>query len=62
MRHKDYIEIINNSDFEIVEDTVIEPDNKEKNALHKMNISSDFQKYNFNELQTKGSKIVLRKW
>ena len=61
MRHKDYIELINNSDFKIVEETIIKPDDKEKNALHKMNISSDFQQYNFDELQIKGSKIVLRK-
>ena len=61
MRHIEYYELILDSNFEIVENIIDNPNDVEKKRLKTIKVSSDFRKFNFDELKIKGSKIVLRK-
>ncbi len=62
LRHKDYIEIISKTDFEVLEDNVDMPSSEGIQALKSMKIDDYFlNNYSFDELAVRRSWMVLRK-
>lgn len=62
MRHRDYLEIIGETDFEIVMIKTDLPNQQEKNILNKLPLDEKFVKhYSPDELSIKSAAIVLRK-
>lgn len=61
-RHVDYLNIINQMDFEIIEDNPVPPSDKEMELLKTLEIDSVFlDNYTCDELAIKEAAIVLRK-
>lgn len=61
LRHKDYLEIINKTGFEIVEDVPDYPNEKDVQNLKAIHLDKKYDSYSFDELAIKGTCIVLRK-
>ena len=62
MRHIDYIKIINETEFEILNVEPDYPDDKETEQLKNLNLNEYYRNnYSLEELSIKKSKIVLRK-
>ena len=62
LRHRDYLNIISQTGFEILEDNPMLPSEKELDSLRNMEIDAYFlSKYTVEELAIKGTKIVLKK-
>ncbi len=61
MRHKDYINIINKTNFKIIEEIPSLASDKEMRLIEKINIDEKFKKYTLDELSIRGSMIVLKK-
>jgi SAM-dependent methyltransferase len=62
MRHKDYMKIISEAGFKILEEIKNEPDEIEKEQLGKISLNEYYKnKYNFDELGIKSSMLVLSK-
>lgn len=62
LRHRDYIDIISETDFELSEDKPIPPSTEEIDLLRDLEIDAYFlNKYTVEELAIKGAKIVLKK-
>ena len=61
LRHKDYLDIISNTNFKIMEDDPELPTQEDLEILEKLKLNSRFKGYNINNLGIKGSQIVLRK-
>jgi len=61
LRHKDYLNIINNTDFQIMEDMPELPSEAEITALKNMTVETKYKNYSINELSIKSSHIVLKK-
>lgn len=62
MRHKDYMKIISDTGFKILEEIRDEPDENEKNQLRNINLNEFYENnYNFEELGTKSCMLVLSK-
>ena len=61
MRHSDYLNLINQTDFSIVKEAPRLPSEQDKEALSNLNISKEFKKYDFDDLAIRGCEIVLMK-
>lgn len=61
LRHKDYLDIISKTDFQIMEIITTMPSESDIDALQTLNINEIFKNYTLDELSIKGSHIVLRK-
>ncbi|MBK6538738.1 MAG: methyltransferase domain-containing protein [Ignavibacteria bacterium] len=62
MRHKDYMKIIKQTGFKILEEIKNVPDEKEKKQLSEVRLNEHFQNYyTFEELCIKSSMLVLSK-
>ncbi len=61
LRHKDYLNIINNTDFQIMYDMPVLPSEEEITALKNMTVEAKYKNYSINELSIKSSHIVLKK-
>lgn len=62
LRHKDYLDIISQTSFEVLEVNPLMPSDREMDLLKKLHIDAWFHdKYTIEELSIKGSQIVLRK-
>ena len=62
LRHKDYLDLIAHTDFELLEDNPNPPSDKELDLLRNLNIDHYFlDKYTPEELAIKSSLLVLRK-
>lgn len=62
LRHRDYLDIISQTDFEVLEDNPSIPSKEEADLLKDLGVDSWFRdKYTFEELAIQGSKIVLQK-
>lgn len=62
MRHIDYIKIIKEAGFEIIEEKPVHPGRNESELLKKINLSENFlNNYSLEELGIKSSMLVLRK-
>lgn len=61
LRHRDYLDIIKKTDFEIVESTPIKPSQTDSTHLKNMKVDYKYSGYSFEELAVKGSHIVLKK-
>lgn len=62
MRHKDYIKIINELGFEILDEVVNYPNENEFEQLKNVEVDDLFKKnYSLEELSIKSSILVLRK-
>ena len=61
LRHKDYLDIISKTDFEIVEEIPFLPLDSDIKTLKNLNIDKAYKNYSIEELGVKGSGIVLRK-
>ena len=61
---KDYLDIISQTGFEILEDNPLLPCEKEEDSLRKLELEIEdyfLSKYTFEELAIKGSNLVLKK-
>ncbi|MBK8381624.1 MAG: class I SAM-dependent methyltransferase [Ignavibacteria bacterium] len=62
MRHKDYMKIIKQTGFKILEEIKFEPDEKEMKQLSEVRLNEQFQNnYTFGRAGTKSSMLVLSK-
>lgn len=61
MRHSDYLDLISQTDFNIVKEIPRLPSEAEKETLKALNISEEFKKYEIDDLAIRGCEIVLRK-
>ncbi|MEO8665757.1 MAG: class I SAM-dependent methyltransferase [Ignavibacteria bacterium] len=62
MRHREYIEIINHTNFEILEERIVFPEKHEIDQLKKINLDPYYKNnFNFEEISIKSSYLVLRK-
>ena len=62
LRHKDYLDIISQTGFKILDDNPVLPSEKEVDSLRNLEIEADFlSKYTLEELAIKGTSIVLKK-
>ncbi len=62
MRHCDYLKIINKTGFEIINEKIDNPSEKETKDLKKIKLDKKFKEnYTSEELGIKSSMIVLRK-
>lgn len=61
LRHKDYLNIISRTDFEIMEETPVLPSSEEIISLENLEINKKFKDYSIDELSIKSSRIVLKK-
>lgn len=61
LRHSDYLELISETDFSIVEEVRRQPTEADKNVLKSLKISEKYQKYDFDDLAIRGCEIVLMK-
>ena len=62
LRHSDYLDMISQTGFELLEDKPISPSKEENNLLKDLEINAYFlNKYTVEELAIKGAKIVLTK-
>ena len=62
LRHKDYLDIVSQTDFEIVEDDPKRASKEEMDSLSRLETDPHFlNNYTLDELGIKGSRIVLRK-
>ncbi len=61
LRHKDYLDIIDKTDFQIMEIRPTMPSELNINTLNELNINAIYKKYTFDELSILGSHIILRK-
>ncbi|MDQ3021682.1 MAG: class I SAM-dependent methyltransferase [Bacteroidota bacterium] len=63
MRHKDYIKIIKDTGFEILEETANKPNEKELDELKNIRLDKDFSNnYSKEELSIKSSILVIKKF
>ena len=62
LRHRDYLDIISQTKFEVLEDNPVVPCKEEIDLLRYLEVDACFRdEYTFEELAIKGSKIVLKK-
>ncbi len=62
LRHRDYLDIISQTDFEVLTDKPILPSSEELDILGNLRINTSLtKKYTLEELAIKGSQIILRK-
>ena len=62
LRHNDYLALITNANFRVVEEEKAMPDESEFDSLKKMKINDYFtDNYSYEEFAVKSSKIVLQK-
>jgi len=61
LRHSDYLDLISKTNFEVVLDAPITPNDEDKKVMKTIQVSEEFQGYNRDELAIRGSEIVLRK-
>ena len=61
LRHKDFLNIISKTHFEIVEEVTEMPSAMDIKMLENMDINDKYKAYSVNELSIKSTQIVLRK-
>lgn len=61
MRHSDYLSLISKTDFEIVKEITIQPNEIDEKTLSELEIAKEFKDYNLDDLAIKASEIVLIK-
>jgi hypothetical protein len=61
LRHKDFLNIISKTHFEIVEEVTEIPSAMDIRTVESMDINDKYKAYSVNELSIKSSQIVLRK-
>jgi len=61
LRHSDYIKLISKTNFNIAKVSLIHPSSNDLGILETVKLHSDFLNYDFFDLSTKGSEIVLIK-
>jgi hypothetical protein len=61
LRHKDYISVVQKTDFEILEENKIEPTPTELDIIKNLRLSNEYSGYEITDIGIKGPHIVLRK-
>lgn len=61
LRHKDYMNIISKTSFEVVKNVPRLPNEIQKNALRNLTLADNYKNYSYDELEITGSEIVLLK-
>lgn len=61
LRHSDYLKIISKTNFKIVKNNPILPNQEQKNALKSLKLANNYKHYSINDLEILGSEIVLIK-
>ncbi len=61
LRHKEYLNLINKTDFQIMEDMAVLPTEEEITVLKNMTVDAKYKNYSITELSIKSSHIVLKK-
>jgi len=62
LRHRDYLDIISQTNFQVLEDNPTPPSKEEMDALRTLEIDAYFlNKYTVEELAIKGTKLILKK-
>ncbi|MFK7832224.1 MAG: class I SAM-dependent methyltransferase [Winogradskyella sp.] len=61
LRHKDYMDIIAQTPFEVVKNNPRLPNDNQSKSLRNLSLADQYKDYSFEELEITGSEIVLRK-
>ena len=61
LRHSDYLKLIAQTDFKIVKEVPTIPTEEDKEKLKKIELATEYQSYQFDDLSIRGSEIVLMK-